>query len=244
MNEVVNLEPFADLAVIIPFHENDLLWKDLLRDLKYLPASSEIILVGPLEPNPEVLTKSSEGLLASVKYIFSEKGRGRQLNAGAKNTDKNYLWFLHADSKVPRPALTALQKALQFRPDALHFFNLQFLNDGPKLTQLNSLLANWRSRYLLMPFGDQGFVIRRSEFYRVGGFPEHEPYGEDHVFVWEARRKRVPVLAVPASIFTSARRYDIEGWSQLTSKRVCLTAKQASKEAFKLFKTRVIEVFR
>jgi glycosyltransferase involved in cell wall biosynthesis len=230
-----------NLSVIIPFLGSDLYWKDLLQDLKPLPAEAEILLVGPEAPDEKILKRATESLIAEVRYVPAPRGRGVQLNTGAKAAKHDFFWFLHADSKVPRPTLFRLETELQQQPAALHFFHLHFLNDGPKLMGLNSLAANLRSRYLQMPFGDQGFAISRAQFYRIGGFPEDAPYGEDHIFVWEARRKRVPLNMIPAAVFTSARRYDTEGWAPLTRKRVLLTIRQATNEALKLFKVRASE---
>src|SRR5688572_913636 len=94
-------EILKDPSVIVPFTGADVLWKDLLQDLKALPKGSEILLVGPDAPDAEILHKAAEGLLAEVRYVHSARGRGRVLNAGAKASKKNYFWFLHADSKVP-----------------------------------------------------------------------------------------------------------------------------------------------
>lgn len=234
-------EVLRDLSVIIPFTAADMAWKDLLQDLKPLPADAEILLVGPDAPDEIILRRAAEGVIAPIRHVDSDRGRGRQMNAGARAAVKGHFWFLHADSKVPRPSLFFLGQEMERLPEALHYFRLHFLGDGPKLVGLNSYAANLRSRYLGMPFGDQGFALSRTQFYRIGGFPEHVRYGEDHIFVWEARRKRIPLNLIPASIFTSARRYESEGWGKLTRRRVYLTAKQAVEESFKLFKQRVVE---
>ncbi|MCB0349683.1 MAG: hypothetical protein KDD38_00785 [Bdellovibrionales bacterium] len=236
MNIILN-----DLSIVVPFTSQDLLWKDLLQDLKALPRGSEILLVGPDRPDDAILKRATENLLAQVRYVESPKGRGVQLNTGAKNASRNYLWFLHADSKVPRPSIFLLDRELMLKADALHYFDLQFLSDGPRLVGLNSMAANLRSRYLGMPFGDQGFAMSRATFLRVGGFSENSKYGEDHIFVWEARRKRILLNRVPGAVFTSARRYESEGWGAVTRTRVILTAKQATSECIKLMKQRLVE---
>lgn len=231
------------LSVIIPFIGRDVLWKDLLQDLKVLSSDCEIILVGPEAPDKEIFARATENIIADVRYVVSERGRAKQLNAGAKAAKQDFFWFLHADSRVPRPTIYALEKALKEKPAALHYFNLQYLDDGPPLVRLNAFAANLRSKYLTMPFGDQGFALSRSNFYRIGGFSLEAPYGEDHVFVWEARRKRISINPIAATIFTSARSYAKMGWATLTSQRVYLTAKQALYESCKLYKFRTVEKY-
>ncbi len=234
-------ESLRDISVIVPFHGSDLKWKDLLQDLRPLPKRSEIILVGPDEPSCDILSRASRDMLPAVRYVYSPLGRGVQMNSGAKNAENNIFWFLHADSKVPRSSLYSLGCALQTDSNAIYYFDLQFLNDGPKLTALNSVGANLRAHYLGLPFGDQGFVVSRTLFYRIGGFDENSFYGEDQLFVWRARGKRVPLKRIPYPLFTSARRYQAEGWTRATSKRIFMTYKQAAAEALKLMKARAIE---
>ncbi|OFZ16928.1 MAG: hypothetical protein A2Z20_09485 [Bdellovibrionales bacterium RBG_16_40_8] len=237
----INDQIFQELSVIIPFTANDVLWKDLLQDLIPLPKEAEIILVGPDAPDSEMFKKATAKIIAQIRYVYSPIGRGLQLNTGAKKATKNYFWFLHADSKIPRPSLHMLERELAIKKDALHYFDLQFLNDGPKLMGLNSLAANFRSRIFGIPFGDQGFAVSRAVFYRIGGFSERTNYGEDHNFVWEAKKKRVPLNHISGAIFTSARQYQTTGWSKLTGKRIYLTTKRATKECVKLVKKRIIE---
>ncbi len=234
-------EFLKQLSIIIPFYGEDIKWKDLLQDLRPLPREAEILLVGPDAPPSELLSRASENMLAAIRFVWAPKGRGSQLNAGTKAASNNFFWFLHADSKVPRPSLFMLAQALQNAPDALHYFDLHFLDDGPKAVILNSLGANFRSRYLGLPFGDQAFAVSRAQFYKIGGFAESAPYGEDHLLIWQARRKRVPIRRIAAPIFTSARSYKASGWGALTSRRLYLTYRQAAGELIKLAKERTIE---
>jgi glycosyltransferase involved in cell wall biosynthesis len=234
-------EFFKKLSVIIPFTQEDLTWKDLLQDLIPLSQQSEILLVGPDAPDFDLLTRATVKLIAQVKYVESPKGRAVQLNTGARAAHGEFFWFLHADSKVPRPSIFLLKNALANKPGALHYFDLQYLPDGPKWVGLNSLGANMRSRYLGMPFGDQGFALSRAVFSRLGGFSEKFEIGEDHAFVWEARRKRIELNRVPAPIFTSARKYETEGWGRVTRQRLLFTARLAAAECLKLLKQRIIE---
>lgn len=57
------------------------------------------------------------------------------------------------------------------------------MNDGPLLSGLNAIGANVRSKVFGLPFGDQGFLIRKEVFTNLGGYPVDCYYGEDHLFV-------------------------------------------------------------
>jgi GT2 family glycosyltransferase len=83
--------------------------------------------------------------------------------------------------------------------------------------------------------------MSRKTFEKIGGFPEDQPYGEDHVLIWEARRKNIEIERLPAAVFTSARKYEKGGWGSVTKTHVWLTTKQAFREGWKLLKHRLTE---
>lgn len=157
-------------------------------------------------------------------------GRARQQNAGAKAATRDWLWFVHADTRLTPETLPALRAWLDGAP-ALGWFRLRFADDGPRLPRWNARGANWRSRVLGLPFGDQGLILPRADFHRLGGFDPELPYGEDHALVWRARRAGLPLRAVDAELITSARKYSNNGWLRTTSRHLALTFAQAWKES-------------
>ena len=160
------------------------------------------------------------------RWIQSEQGRARQMNAGAHLAQGEYLLFLHADSRVPSQAFTALERSLAAEPSALHYSNMRFAHDGPWLIHLNSIGVWIKSHLLNIPFGDQGFCLQRAVFEKLGGFDESVLFGEDHFFLWKARHKGIPVRCTGAWITTSARKYREQGWLKTTALHVSATIKQ------------------
>jgi hypothetical protein len=77
-------------------------------------------------------------------------------------------------------------------------------------------VANFRARWLHMPYGDQGLFMRASVFHEVGGFPEF-PIMEDFELVRRLRRRGRIVISDPR-VATSARR-----WQQLGPLRTTWT---------------------
>ena len=66
-------------------------------------------------------------------------------------------------------------------------------------------LADLRSRYTRLPYGDQALFVRRDAFDRVGGFPD-QPLMED--FELSRRLRRVGRIATaPAAVRVSGRRF-------------------------------------
>lgn len=148
---------------------------------------------------------------AAFRAVGLRRGRARMVNAGAARAGGTWIWFLHADTRYLSGSLEALTRFLGRDLSALGWFDLPFRPDGPALTRLNALGAKLRARWLGVPFGDQGFVLRAAGFRALGDFDERTSYSEDHLFVWTARRAGIPARSpapsrpAPANTPGSAR---------------------------------------
>jgi rSAM/selenodomain-associated transferase 2 len=224
----------AGVSVIIPVGPSEQAWRSLLLDLTDLAAEAELFFVAT-DPEPADLSAqvATCGLRCRMRWITTTPGRAQQMNCGAEGATRFHLWFLHADSRVSPAGLVALERSLEVAPAALHYFDLTFQDDGPWLTCSNAWGVRFRSRYLGLPFGDQGFCVSREQFLQLGGFNEHAAYGEDHLLVWSARRQGVPIRCVGESIATSARKYEAQGWLRTTLRNAWLTWRQAAGEWWK-----------
>lgn len=232
-------DPLADLAVVIPVAPADDAWRGLLGDLATLPTETEIVFAGT-EPPPETARALLADRLAGRpwRWLVAPAGRARQLNVAPGATRRTHLWFLHADSRFTGDTVARMRAALAEAPDTLHYCDLGFLPDGPRAVRLNALAVRLRARWLGMPFGDQGLCIAREAFVRLGGFDESAAYGEDHLFVWRARRAGIALRATGGTLLTSARRYRDRGWARTTARHVWLTARQAFPEWLALLRER------
>ncbi|MGZ8378074.1 MAG: TIGR04283 family arsenosugar biosynthesis glycosyltransferase [Gemmatirosa sp.] len=232
-------DPLAAIAVVIPVAPGDGAWRALLPDLAALPRDAAVVLAGaaPLDADDAATLAVAMGA-REWRWLVAPRGRARQLNAGARAATRPLLWFLHADTRLAPGALDALRGALRVRPRALHYFDLAFLPDGPRRMRLNAIGVRVRSRWLGMPFGDQGFCVHRDVFTQLGGFDERAPYGEDHLFVWRARQAGVRLHATGGRLLTSARRYREQGWARTTLRHLRLTARQALPEWLALLRAR------
>ena len=93
-------------------------------------------------------------------------------------------------------------------PDRAGFFRLRFDAAGLR-PRLVAGWANARARLLGLPFGDQGLLIARAVYDRVGGFADI-PLMEDVAMAQALGRRRLAKMDAIAR--TSARRYATEGW--------------------------------
>jgi hypothetical protein len=217
-----------ELAVVVPLGPGERAWRGLLPGLASLPARARVVLVAA---NADDLPAPGERLAAVLQAelvaLVAEPGRSVQLNVGARAADRAWLWFLHADSRLAAATLPALVATATRAPHALGYFDLRFAADGPAAVWLNELGAFVRSHVLGLPFGDQGFFLTARLFERLGGFDPSLACGEDHAFVWTARRAGVPLAPAGAPLYTSARKYADRGWLATTARHLRLTAAQA-----------------
>lgn len=225
-----------NISVIVPVAPWDKDWKNLLKDLELLPEGAEIIFVMSDLPYTQLTT----GEKRNIRFIKSESGRAKALNAGAKAATKDYLWFVHADSKFYGNTISSLEKSLELFPDRIHYFNLKFLNDGPALIFLNEIGVRLRCYFFGIPFGDQGFCLSKVLFEKIGGFPENLLYGEDHLFIWHAKQFGIKIMCTGGKLLTSARKYKSEGWLRLTLKYQRLWCRQALPEIGKFLSKKVV----
>lgn len=217
------------LSIVIPVGPGETAWRALLGDLAVLDGPAEVILVAVTGESPREFSPADHGLRVPVTWCEAPAGRARQQNVGAAAAQGATVWFLHADTRLTAAATSA---ALAFcGRSALGYFDLEFAPDGPWLTRLNALGARWRSRWLRLPFGDQGLILPQRLFASIGRFDESVEAGEDHALVWAARRARIPLVPLGVALLTSGRRYAEHGWVRTTLRHARLTASQARRFA-------------
>ncbi len=144
-----------------------------------------------------------------VRVVEGVRGRGPQLNRGAAATASPLLLFLHADCRLPAGWRSPVEVALADPEVALACFRLHTepcdLSAGRRRRRWLRLL-DLRSRLPLLPYGDQGYAVRREVFDAAAGFPEI-PLMEDVAFARACRRQGV-IRQLALEIRTTARRFE------------------------------------
>jgi rSAM/selenodomain-associated transferase 2/rSAM/selenodomain-associated transferase 1 len=135
-------------------------------------------------------------------------GRAYQMNEGAGQATGDILLFLHADTQVPPNFITHIQETLAKPGVVAGAFRLGIAGKrwGLRLVEWGT---NLRSQLLQLPYGDQGFFLRRSTFNAIGGFADL-PIMEDFEILRRLRRRGFIALA-PAAVTTSGRRWQQRG---------------------------------
>ncbi|MFI8609148.1 glycosyltransferase [Pseudomonas sp. AOB-7] len=192
------------LSVVIPALDEAAALPALLEDLRTLrSAGAELILVdgGSRDGTPQLAAARVDRLL------HSPPGRARQMNAGAAQAGGDYLWFLHADTRLSPACLAALQQALVDEP-GWGRFDLRLSGAGPSLWLIGQMI-NLRSRLTGIASGDQGIFVRRELFESLGGYADI-PLMEDLELCRRLRRVARPRCLRPP-LSTSSRRWEQHG---------------------------------
>ena len=145
-----------------------------------------------------------------ARVLSAPTGRGAQLAAGARAAESDWLFFLHADTRLGagwREAVGAFTAAVENRERA-GVFRFALDDAAPAARRLERIVA-WRSRLFGLPYGDQGVLIHRAFYEAIGGF-RPLPLMEDVDLVRRIGRRRLTLL--PAQAVTSAERYRRSGY--------------------------------
>ncbi|WP_394234057.1 TIGR04283 family arsenosugar biosynthesis glycosyltransferase [Pseudomonas anguilliseptica] len=192
------------LSVVIPVRNEAQTLPALLDDLADLRAGGvELILVdgGSADGTCELALGRVDQLLRTAP------GRALQMNAGAALARGEYLWFVHADTRVSTESLDSLQRALSERP-LWGRFDVRLSGRGLAL-QLIGAMINLRSRLSGIASGDQGIFVARQRFEALGGYAQI-PLMEDLQLC-----RRLKALARPRCLrpplSTSSRRWEQNG---------------------------------
>jgi rSAM/selenodomain-associated transferase 2 len=195
------IEPGSILAVIPALNEAQALPRTLTR---LTEAGLEALVVDGGSTDRTVETAQNLG----ARVLIGPPGRARQMNLGAAQARQDILFFLHADSLPPVDAPNLIRATLAVPGIAAGAFLLKFDSDDARLKAIGRL-ANFRSRYLGLPYGDQGLFLQRTTFESLGGFREM-PLMED-VDIVRRLLKTGRVALAPSYMTTSARRWEHQG---------------------------------
>ena len=136
-----------------------------------------------------------------------------QLEAGAARARGDWLLFLHADT-VLEPGWAEEARSFMERVESGRrnqaAASFQFgLDDDGFMPRLAERLVSLRCRLLALPYGDQGLLISRHLYNRLGGF-RPLPLMEDVDLVRRLKRREIAMLKSCA--VTSGERYRREGY--------------------------------
>jgi len=169
---------------------------------------SEIIVVdGNSQDNTTELVKEfSKNSTIAIRLIQSERGRAKQMNAGANHSKSTILYFLHADSYPPQNFDNLIISEIE-KQQLAGCFKMRFDSNHWWLA-----IVGWATRFnwKICRGGDQSLFITKALFNEIGGFDQRYSIYEDQILTNQLY-KRKQFVVIKHWIVTSARLYEKKG---------------------------------
>lgn len=190
----------APASVVVPVLNDAPALAELIADLRQ-DASLEIVVVdgGSSDDSVQVASRADA-------VCVGASGRGRQMRRGVCKARHDWLWLLHADSRISPAALAAFSR-LRTTP-GWGWFDVRLDGDGWALRVVEAAM-NRRAALTAIATGDQGIFVHRDLLSSVGGVPP-QALMEDVELSKRLRRLARP-RRVRAPLATSARRWRRDG---------------------------------
>ena len=157
-------------------------------------------------------------------------GRGLQISKGIDKSKGDWILILHADTSLSSDWSVKLLEKID--KNFAYHFKLKFKSKS-LFARIVEYWAQIRSKFLGLPYGDQGFLIHRDLLDGLGEFPKI-PLMEDIALADRLKGKIKPleILAL-----TSADKYHKNGWlRQSIVNFFILTQYRLGKDPHQLFK--------
>lgn len=184
--------------------------------LAALEGAGEIIVVdGGSTDSTAALAEAS-----GARLVRSPRGRGPQLAAGATAASGDWLLFLHADTRLAQGWREAADRHIALHPGKAACFRFR-LDAGERRARLVEAGVALRVRWLGLPYGDQGLLLSRRLYEKIGGY---RPLAlmEDVDLVERIGRRRIERIEVEA--VTSAERWRSGGWLRRSARNLACLA--------------------
>lgn len=190
----------AKLSIVIPTWNEAPLIADAVASAYRL--ADEVIVADAGSPDGTAVVADSAG----AKVVGAVKGRGPQLDVGARAAGGDVLLFLHADARLPPRARNAVLESLSDPRVVGGNFLIRFLPESwftRYLVPANDLRRMVTRRF----YGDSAIFVRRSVYEKLGGFRPW-PLFEDYEFSTRLRKAGRCAYIRHVSVYASARRFE------------------------------------
>jgi rSAM/selenodomain-associated transferase 2 len=187
------------LSAVIPTWQERLWIEDAVRSAAAW--ADEVVVADAISPDGT----GELARRAGARVLTTQKGRGAQLDAGARAAIGDVLVFLHADARLDPQARVAIARALADPLTTGGNFKLRF---APRSSWAD--FFGWandvRRRLLGIYYGDSAMFLRKSSYLALGGFRQ-QPILEDYDLARRLERHGRTHYVTDVEVVVSARRF-------------------------------------
>lgn len=204
----MNLEP-PKISIIIPTLNEEKNLKKLLPHLIRMDKKSmikEIIIADGGSQDQTIAYAISFG----AKVVQIDKGRAKQMNAGAKKATGEILHFIHADSFPPVNFTNDVLSKIIEGADYGCFRSL--FQTTNKFLRINSYFTRFKG--IIFRGGGQTLFVKKALFNKAGGYNESLIVMEEYELL-RRLRKLGRFEIIQKSILVSVRNYEKNGYVRL-----------------------------
>lgn len=195
------------ISVVVPVYQEQASIQDFLNHLHQVFSGAEYeIIVVDGSPGRETVSSLHD---PCTKALSSAPGRSTQMNCGASMAQGETLLFVHADTWLPVNAPGMIIQVLEEEKIVAGAFSLSIDSRDPFL-RLVAWVANLRTSWTRVPYGDQAIFIRKDIFKKIGMFPDI-PLMEDLELMSRVKKRGWRIKILPEKVLTSPRRWEQEG---------------------------------
>jgi rSAM/selenodomain-associated transferase 2 len=193
----------VDFSIILPTLNEEKIISSCLSKLQHLRTKCEIIIAdGGSVDNTLLLAES-----LADKIVSSEKGRGVQMNNGARQAMGEVLLFLHVDTILPDNAFQEIKHAINHSRQWGRF-NIRF-SGSHFMFRVIAQMMNWRSSLTGIATGDQVIFVTRTAFFAAGQYPDIKLM--EDIALCKALKSISPPVCLKTEVTSSSRRWEKNG---------------------------------
>lgn len=195
------------IALIVPIYNETPETVYRVGELLNLDGVSELIISNASnQPETNETIRAVERTDSKIRVVECQfPQRAYQMNTAAQLSDADILWFVHADTTLPKSAA----KSLTEQPQGWGRFDVRFPSNGISMN-LVAFMMNLRSAISGICTGDQAIFVSRDLFDNVGGYP-NIALMED-IALSKRLLKFTRPTRIRTTVITSARRWEKNGY--------------------------------
>ena len=201
MDDIINNK----VTVVIPTYNSE---RTINNTLNILTKIFKNIIVVDGQSND--LTRKICNKYNTKLFTLKNNNRGIQLNLGSEKVFTNWILFLHADSILENTAIEEIEKFISSDENKYKAATFKLKFDQVNIYAfLLSKVVTFRSKYFKLPYGDQGLLISKAFYNKIGGY-KNLPIMEDVEIIRNIGFRNIKILN--SYIITDSIRYKSAGW--------------------------------